>query len=145
MTSPSPYAGAVSRAVAFVIDALLTTIGTLLFALGVALVKAVFTGRFSVDGSLSPAAFLAAAPVIFGLYCVAGWTLTGRTVGMAALGLRVIDYSGRRPTLGRAIVRVLGYLVSSILWIGFAWIIVDKRHDGFHDKIARTHVVYDKV
>ena len=145
MTSPSPYAGAVSRAVAFVIDALLTTIGTLLFALGVALVKAVFTGRFSVDGSLSPAAFLAAAPVIFGLYCVAGWALTGRTVGMAALGLRVIDHAGRRPTLGRAIVRALGYLVSSILWIGFAWIIVDKRHDGFHDKIARTHVVYDKV
>jgi uncharacterized RDD family membrane protein YckC len=144
MTMPSPHAGAVSRAAAFAIDALLTTIGTLLFALGVALIKAVFIGRFSADGSLAPAAVLAAAPVIFGLYSVTGWTLTGRTVGKAALGLRVVDRAGRRPSAGRSIVRALGYLVSSILWIGFAWIIVDRRHDGFHDKIARTHVVYDQ-
>jgi uncharacterized RDD family membrane protein YckC len=30
------------------------------------------------------------------------------------------------------------------LFAGFAWIAVDRRKQGFHDKIARTVVIYDE-
>ena len=144
MTAPGGYAGTVSRATAFLIDALLATFGTLAGALCFALVKALFADRFSIVGTASPDAVFAAVPVVFLAYCATAWTLTGRSVGKALLGLRVIDHAGARPSLLRSIVRALSYLLSAILWLGFLWIAVDRRHDGLHDKIARTHVVYER-
>jgi len=137
-------AGIVSRAVAFVVDALLTVLGILICSVGFGLVDAVFTGSFNSERRISPGSVLVFSPVVFGLYCVLGWSLTGRTVGKALLGLRVVDRAGARPSVARSIVRALGYLVSSILWLGFIWIAVDTDREGFHDKIARTHVVYDR-
>jgi uncharacterized RDD family membrane protein YckC len=45
---------------------------------------------------------------------------------------------------GTALMRAAGYAVSSIFMIGFMWIGVDRRRQGFHDKMARTFVVYDQ-
>ena len=42
-----------------------------------------------------------------------------------------------------AAIRACGYWVSGILLLGFAWIAVDERSQGFHDKFAGTFVVYD--
>jgi len=137
-------AGIISRAAAFVVDALLTVLGMLICSVGWGLVHAVFTGTFDTGTRLAPAAVLAVSPLVFGLYCAIGWTLTGRTVGKALLGLRVVDRSGAHPSAMRSIVRALGYIVSSIFWVGFIWIAVDPKREGFHDKIARTRVVYDK-
>jgi uncharacterized RDD family membrane protein YckC len=137
-------AGVVSRAAAFMIDAVLIVLVGLAIAGGAAVIHAVFSGGFSTTSAfLRPAAVLAVVPLLFGLYCVAGWTLAGRTLGKALFGLRVIDHAGGHPSLGRSILRLLGYLVSAIFWLGFAWIAIDRRHEGFHDKIARTRVIYD--
>jgi uncharacterized RDD family membrane protein YckC len=138
------YAGIVSRGVAFIIDAALTVLAALGFAVCVGLLHAVFSGGFTGPVSiLRPGPVFAAVPLLFGLYCVAGWALTGMTVGKAVFGLRVVDHRGTHPSILRSIVRLLGYLVSAICWLGFAWIAIDARHDGFHDKIARTHVIYN--
>ncbi|HEU5332986.1 MAG TPA: RDD family protein [Actinocrinis sp.] len=144
MSPDGDDAGVVSRAAAFMIDAVLTVLIGLGIAAGAAVIHAVFSGGFSGTAKfLHPAAVIAVVPVLFGLYCVTGWTLAGRTLGKALFGLRVIDRRGGHPSLGRSILRLLGYLVSAIFWLGFAWIAVDRRHEGFHDKIARTRVVYD--
>ena len=45
--------------------------------------------------------------------------------------------------LAQSLVRAVCYGLSSILMIGVAWMIFDRRHQGFHDKLARTLVVYD--
>ena len=145
MTGPGRRAGFVSRTIAFCIDAMATVLIMLAGSVGFGLVLAVFNGDFNDAGRLSPGAVLSIAPLVFGLYCVVGWTLAGRTFGKALLGLRVVDRKGNHPSLTRSIVRVLGYIVSSILWIGFIWIAFDSGRDGFHDKIARTHVVYDQA
>jgi uncharacterized RDD family membrane protein YckC len=84
-------------------------------------------------------------PWIFGIYSAIFWVLVGRTPGKAALGLRVVRTDDRAIGWGTAITRAAGYAVSSILMIGFLWIAVDRRHQGFHDKLARTFVVYDPV
>jgi uncharacterized RDD family membrane protein YckC len=70
--------------------------------------------------------------------------MLGRTPGMMVMGVRVVDTSLRRPGVVRSFVRCLGYSVSAILFLGFVWAVFDARHQGFHDKIARTLVVYDE-
>jgi uncharacterized RDD family membrane protein YckC len=72
------------------------------------------------------------------------WTLTGQTPGMTLMGLRVVTTDGHYVSLGRSVRRLIGYFVSAlVLWLGFLWILVDDRRQGWHDKIAGTCVVYN--
>lgn len=152
VTPPAPvaapqsaqHAGVVSRGAAFSLDAVATVLLLMACSVGFGLVNAVFSGSIDSAGRLSIGPVLALTPIVFGLYCAAGWTLAGRTFGKALLGLRVVDRSGRHPSAMRSLVRVLGYIVSSVFWLGFVWVAVDRERDGFHDKIARTHVIYDR-
>src|SRR4051794_39242885 len=135
-------AGIVSRTLAFGIDAtvvvLSTSIGALAFQ---AIIRVLVRGEARFDLSTL---WLLSLPAIFGAYCVVFWTLAGRTLGMAALGVRVVPVKGGVLRFRPAVLRALGYIVSAFFMIGFAWIAVDRRNQGFHDKIARTLVVYDR-
>src|SRR4051812_25238358 len=47
----------------------------------------------------------------------------GRTLGMRALGLKVIDVYGEPPSVTRAALRTLGYLAGLVtLGLGFVWV-----------------------
>ena len=63
---------------------------------------------------------------------------------MMLLGIRVVTVTGDPPGIGRSSIRAVGYWISAILMLGFAWIAVDERRQGFHDKLARTFVIYDR-
>lgn len=77
------------------------------------------------------------------LYFILFWSLSGQTLGKAVMGLRVVRSNGRRMTLISAILRYLGYLLSlGAFGLGFAWILLDNRRQGWHDKIAGTCVIY---
>ena len=77
------------------------------------------------------------------LYYVLFWYFFGKTVGKALMGLRVAPLKGGRIPLWRAFVRYFSYYVSgACLLIGFLWIIIDDRRMGWHDKFARTCVIY---
>jgi len=60
-----------------------------------------------------------------------------------AVGIKVVNAQGNRPTLRVAALReVLGKLISTIvLCLGFLWIDRDKQKQGWHDRIAGTYVV----
>lgn len=78
-----------------------------------------------------------------GLYHVLLLTLANRTVGKAVMGLQVVPIKGGRIGIFRATLRYLGYIVSIIpLFFGFIWILFSSKRQGWHDKIARTCVVY---
>jgi hypothetical protein len=71
--------------------------------------------------------------------------LGGRTPGKMLLGLRVIQASGAPMTPGLAFLRWVGYLISTLpFFLGFLWIALDRRKQGWHDKLALTVVVRDK-
>jgi uncharacterized RDD family membrane protein YckC len=76
-------------------------------------------------------------------YCVYFWTTSGSTPGKSLMGLKVVNAeTGELIDPGTAVLRYVGYLISSIaLLLGFLWIIWDPRHQGWHDKIAKTLVV----
>lgn len=75
-------------------------------------------------------------------YYVYFWTRSGQTPGKKIMGLKVITVNGDKLTTGKAIVRVIGYAISSIIiYLGFLWSIWDKNKQTWHDMIAGTYVV----
>jgi uncharacterized RDD family membrane protein YckC len=68
--------------------------------------------------------------------------VNGQTPGKMLLRLRVIAASGEPITPGTAFLRWTGYLISGLFFfLGFFWIAIDRRKQGWHDKIALTLVV----
>jgi uncharacterized RDD family membrane protein YckC len=82
------------------------------------------------------------ATMAYTLFC---WHRYGATPGKIAFSARIVDArSGGRPALGRLALRWFAYIISAApLFLGFAWIAIDRRKQGWHDKIAGTRVVYD--
>ncbi len=85
--------------------------------------------------------FLAQTGMAF--YFIILWVFwDGRTVGKKIMKIKIITIEGKSITPGKAILRYLGYIISSLgAFLGFLWIIWDKNHQGWHDKIAKTLVV----
>jgi uncharacterized RDD family membrane protein YckC len=80
------------------------------------------------------------------LYRVGFWTVTGRTPGMALLGLRLLRTDGRPIGLATAIRRWALRLGSILaLGLGFLPVLVSARRQAFHDRLAGTVVVHDWV
>lgn len=76
------------------------------------------------------------------LYYVYGWSKSGQTIAKNVFGIKVIGTNGQPISIGRALLRYLGYIVSGLaLSFGFLWVAFDKKHQGWHDKIASTYVV----
>ncbi len=70
------------------------------------------------------------------------WSTTGQSLGMQALGMKVVRTDGQPVSAVVAIVRYLCYFISAIPFLlGFLWIIWDPKKQGFHDKIVGTVVV----
>jgi uncharacterized RDD family membrane protein YckC len=143
------YAGFVSRLVGFFVDSIIISV-----SLGVAaVVTSTAMDVISLQGvidlpSLSESlrfTLVSTAVVIFTvLYFVVFWSFGGRTPGKALMGLRVVTTDGERLIPRRALVRFIGYWLSTfLLFLGFVMILADNRRQGLHDKLARSLVIYD--
>ena len=143
------YAGFVSRMIAFILDRLIIAAivaGTALFV-GFLLQTFQLSQALGRPGLLQTLAVVVtgAFPVVLSLvYDVGCWTLAGQTPGKRLMGVLVVKKNGERVGLVRALLRWLGYWLSGILFLGFLWILVDGKRQGFHDKLARTVVVYSR-
>ena len=73
------------------------------------------------------------------------WTRYLGTPGKMVLGLKVVDaHSGQAISTPQAIGRYFGYYLSMLpLMLGFVWVGIDRKKQGFHDKLAGTVVVRD--
>jgi uncharacterized RDD family membrane protein YckC len=142
-SSGGPYAGIVTRAVAFVLDLLI--LNGVLFggALVVGLIIEAF-GTFAPHLDVGGIALAGAVwSIAFAIYFVGWWSLTGQTPGMRALGVKVLPTNGDRLPPRRGVVRVFGMLIAAIpFFAGYLLILVQNRRRGLHDLIARTVVVY---
>ena len=69
------------------------------------------------------------------------------TPGKLILACRVVDAKTHQPlNIGQAVLRYVAYIVSVLpLFLGILWIAVDKRKQGFHDKIAGTVVILESA
>lgn len=71
------------------------------------------------------------------------WIYKSATPGKMATKLTIVDAkTGEKPSTGQFIGRYLGYYVSMIpLFLGIIWVGIDKRKQGWHDKLAGTVVI----
>lgn len=138
------YAGFWIRFVAYIIDSIIAdgvTFGLIFATKPVSCLTADGSTCLPGTTTVSPLLYLfLAIPLV---YFVALWAIGG-TVGQRVLGLRVVSATtGQDLGIGRALLRLLGYLVSSaVLDIGLIWAAFDSRKQGWHDKIAGSLVIH---
>ena len=142
VTYQAHYAGAVSRFAAYAID---LTLGTGVFSLVLAAISYgvhVVTGhQVSWNRSNILVAILYFAWL--GVYFAYSWAVSGRTFGMAVLGIRVVRADGTTLPPSRAVVRTLAFPLSFLLCgLGFLGILVGREHRALHDVIAGSAVIY---
>jgi uncharacterized RDD family membrane protein YckC len=67
----------------------------------------------------------------------------GMSIGKWILGMQVVREDGRPAGFGTMLVReLIGKTLSSIVfYLGFIWVLLDREHQGWHDKLVRTWVV----
>jgi uncharacterized RDD family membrane protein YckC len=153
MTIPAPseepiagrqghYAGAVSRLVAFAAD-----VGASwgLFTLGAAALA--FTIQLVTGNNFSLSSHqlvsLVCAVVWEFIYFAYQWSLSGKTIGMALLGIRVVRTDGTPIGPRQAVIRTLTLPLSFLLLgLGFLGILVNRDRHALHDRLAGTAVVY---
>jgi uncharacterized RDD family membrane protein YckC len=142
VSSQGNYAGSVSRFLAYAID---ITVSSGVFALalaGVSYVVSVVTGHdvsWS-TGNIAVAVVFAAWEFVYFGY---SWAASGKTFGMAVLGVRVVRADGTAAAPRNAVLRTLAFPLSFLLFgLGFAGILVQREHRALHDLIAGTAVVY---
>lgn len=76
-----------------------------------------------------------------GFFCVF-WLKSGQTLGMQAWRIRLVDFEGKPPTAGKAIMRCLGAFLSvSCLGLGYLWCLVDNNKRYWHDYLSRTELI----
>lgn len=75
-------------------------------------------------------------------YTVGFWIAAAATPGKLMMKLRVVDEKGDPITIEKAILRYIGYWVSTLTFlIGFLMIAFRKDKRGLHDLIAGTQVI----
>ena len=136
------YAGAVSRLASFLLDAMFASIAFWLFSLLFTVALNTLTGSDfdpTESGLLTTSAFVVWAFV----YAAYPQAVAGRTLGMAIVGLAAVDRDGSPIRPGQAVVRVLTFPLSFLLFgLGFIGIVLQREHRALHDLIAGTAVVY---
>jgi len=136
------YAGAVSRLVAFAADVGaswgLFTLGAAALSFSIQLVSGT---KFSLTNY--QIASLVAAVVWEFIYFAYQWSLSGKTIGMAVLGIRVVRTDGSPIGPRQAVIRTITLPISFLLLgLGFLGILTNRDRHALHDRMAGTAVVY---
>lgn len=140
------YAGFVTRLVAFLIDLMILSA---IYSVTVIALQAI--GNFFQHDLFAMAREQRLIGLLVGVgaalfpavYSTFFWALTGQTPGKALMGIRIYTVDGQQITLRRALIRYIGYSLSAAaMFVGFFLVLVDDRRQTFHDKLAKTVVVY---
>lgn len=84
---------------------------------------------------------------LMALYFIGFWHWRGATPGKLYWGLRVVDAkTADKPALRQLVLRYLGYYISVLpFYAGYLWALADERNQGWHDKIAGTVVMQERL
>ncbi|MBF0396615.1 MAG: RDD family protein [Desulfobacterales bacterium] len=133
------YVGFWKRLIATVIDTVIMMLITMPILLSV-YGKAYFTSKAPIKGAVD---FIVSyiLPAVFVIFL---WKYKSATPGKMIIKSKIVDAdTGGLPTNKQLVIRFFAYLVSSIpMGLGFIWIAFDKKKQSWHDKMAKTLVIY---
>lgn len=139
MTAPEP-AGVVTRILAALIDVVVVAVLTgVVFGAVVAGVFVVNPVSFSWPHGLAAETTLVTG-VVAVAYLTVAWAISGRTVGGAVLGVRVVSRGGGRLGWPRSACRAL---LCVLVPLGLLWAAVSARRGSVQDLLVRSAVLYD--
>jgi uncharacterized RDD family membrane protein YckC len=136
------YAGAVTRLFSFLLDALFASIGFWILSWLFTLAINTVTGKEfdPTDYGLITAAAFVVWAFVYAAYPLA---VGGRTLGMSIVGLSAVQADGAPIRPRQAVVRVLAFPLSFLVFgLGFIGILIQREHRALHDLIAGTAIVY---
>lgn len=143
ITRQGHYAGAISRLLAFLVDMAIAWGALILILLTISIAAALITGH-AYRVTQFRAAGLVVTCLWYPIYFAYQWGLGGKTLGMAVFGLRVVTSDGRPIDNRHAWLRTLILPISIALFgLGLLGIVFRVDHRGWHDRVAKTCVVYD--
>jgi uncharacterized RDD family membrane protein YckC len=136
--SEQQYAGFWIRVLAHVID-------TVLFLLIITpLLMGIYGGAYYTSESMFQGVWDFILNLIFpAVVCIVFWKYKSATPGKMILKIKVVDaQTGQKLSWGQSIGRYFGYFVSILpIMLGFIWVAIDQRKQGWHDKLAGTVVI----
>ena len=136
------FGGAVSRFVAYAADLGAST-GVFMLALAaISFAASIITGH-SISWSRNDLPVAILYVVWEFVYFAYSWGASGKTLGMALLGIKVVAADGTGAGPRRAVIRTLAFPLSFLLFgLGFTGILFQRNRRALHDLIAGTAVVY---
>ncbi|MBE9563590.1 MAG: RDD family protein [Proteobacteria bacterium] len=141
ITFSTEYAGFGRRAIAFTLD-FIWLYFLLVFLLFLSYDPVVFTEitEFNHISQWQTALIFLGLPALIIIWF---WIKFATTPGKLLLDCEIVDAKTGKPiTFKQSILRYIGYFISAIpFFLGFFWILVDKHHQTWHDKIAGTVVI----
>lgn len=132
------FAGFIPRLFAYIIDGVFITLVALIIAMSAGI-------AMDLENMVILNVASTASGLVSLVYHLGFWAMNGGTPGKVMLGMRIVGPDGSVNGIGwgRAVLRMFGYVVSSLLcYLGFFWVLIDQDKQGWHDKIARTYVVH---
>jgi oligopeptide/dipeptide ABC transporter ATP-binding protein len=113
--------------------------------MGFAALLSIFVASYNPYGDLVGfnALFVLSSILVSAIYYVRFWAKSaGQTIGKGMMGIRVVRTDGSTLSLGKGLLRYVGYIVSGLIFsLGFIWITFDGKRQGWHDKMAGTYVI----
>ena len=133
-------AGLVSRLLANTVDFCIVALVVAAGYAGAAALRFLWNSRTFTFPAPGFGVLVIVGGVVMVLYLATCWTATGRTYGDHLLGLRVVNWRGRR-------LRPVGALMRAVLCvlfpIGLFWIALSRENRSLQDVLLRSSVVYD--
>lgn len=133
------YAGFWIRVVAAIIDSILLMLVVL------PVVLAIYGKNYFVSDSFIQGFWDVLFTYIFpAIVVIIFWSYRSATPGKMITRVNIVDAAtGEKPSTRQYLLRYIGYYFSSIpFFLGIIWVAIDKRKQGWHDKLAGTLVVY---
>ena len=133
-------AGLVTRTVAAAVDLMLAIAASVAGYLAVAGAQFLLSPRTFQFPRLSSWVGLSGTLLLLILYLAIAWAVTGRSLGAAVMGLRVVNRRGLRP---RPLIALVRAVLSVAVPLGLLWCLVTRTRRSVQDLICGTSVVYD--
>lgn len=132
------HSGFMVRLLALIIDVLIILVITLLLNFIIRLI----TGQSSGYGKGS--LFQLLLTLVSLIYAVTLVTLYGATLGKMLLRLRIVNTNYQKVSFFQVLKReTVGKILSGLVFdLGYLWVATDDKKQAWHDKIAKTYVIY---
>jgi len=134
------YSGFWIRFIAYIIDTFFNY--WVFFAGSMFLLVYISNNIFDINIDLiNTLTYVISIPLTF-TFTIVCWLYWGTTVGKFIVRIRIVDKEGNKLDLEKSIIRNISYILSMVcLLLGFIWIAIDKKKQGWHDKLAQSFVI----